>query len=598
MTEEIQNENATETHAIDVPTTPSEAVTGNEPPATGTSDTSGEEATQEVAEVQLTLSDVTNPNVTIQYPIPTPGVEVTEKGKHIEPISLPNTAVQAMLADPYWAAILLVHSSNGLDFVESNTDEMRTTRARVKRYFEQTFAKTFTEADYLLIHQINSATDLLYTTNNLGADKRDPFLKEGANFEQGIRDSKGNLKSLGGAAQLSGKGLQSEPLTGPRAALELGLRLGYGTNGNYQLPNSGISIAFNNPSNSELFNLDEFMDEEKVNLGLVTLGYFYGANGTKLYNAIVNFILNKVVTMKPTFATVAEMRKHIKVTDIQMLAAALCNIMYPDGYPFATYDAHSKTEINHGLIKPLRCVFVDNNLIPDGCKRILEKSVINPIDIVEYQHELEASFKNQFLVIGEDTIPTLFKFKVPNLEEYEKQSNIWIDFITGLVSADRTELSPRERKDIYSNHVNAAIASQYLPYVDYVYLLTEEEANSEAYKEGRYAEIVDNSDRLRKVSNPEDILLTLNTISSDSQLTEQFVEAVALYRDSANVYTIGVPEVLTAEQMARMNLTPEEIEYYHKHPKMIPIDAVTLFFHLRARRFNSWSIVPTRRVKK
>lgn len=569
----------------------------NETESAANSDSGINTESEQKEAVERSIADVTNASVTIKYPIPTPGVEVSEKGKHIEPISLPNSTCIEILNDDYWENIARIHSAYGLDFIESNSEDMRIVKAKVKKLFESTFGKTFTEDEYLRIHQINNAVSILFKINNLSTDKRDPFEREGAKFEQGILDTKGNLKPLGGAAQLAENDLHSTPLTGPRAAVELGMRLGFGTNGNFFLPNSGISVVFNNPSNSELFNLDEEIDAEKVDLGMATMGYFFGANGQRYYNNIVNFILGKIVKKTPNFTTMAELRRFIKVTDIQALAIGLSNVMYPDGYPFATYDSYSKAEIQHGLIKPLRCMLVDNNAIPEGCKRILEKRVITPEDLADYQQELEASFKNQWLVIGEDTLPILIKFKIPNLEEYEAQSNIWIKFIESVVTENRAQLSPQERANIFATHANTAVASQYLPYVDYVYYLDSEEANSEAYLEGRYSEIVAASDGKRKISKPEDILPSLNLISADSRLTEQFVEAVALYRDSSNVYAIGVPEVLTDEQIKRMELTPEEVDYYRKHPKMIPIDAVSLFFLLRGRRFNNWSIVPVKRTK-
>ena len=554
------------------------------------------EPTQPKEEQEVTDSfnvrDYTNGAINLRGSIPTQGVGLSEKGKDIEPIILPNGAVAKILEDPYWDAIAQIHTNYGLAFMDE-TEEMRIIRAKVKVRFEREFTKTFTTEEYLLMDKILSATNLLYSTKNLHTTK-DPFDVPDSQWEQGYVNTRNEFTPIGGSASPNFD-FKNGPLTGDKAAAMLATRFGFGTNGNFNLPNSLISLVFSNPSNNELFNLDETLDFEKVDLGMNSLGYFFSANGQKFYSTVVDFILRKVIRTNPEIASKELLKSLIKVTDIQALAIGLANVMYPDGYPFSTYDEVTKTETQHGLVKPLRMCIVNNAVIPEGCKRIREKKNISIEDVIEYQHELESSFKNNFLVLNDAGIPIIFKFKIPNLAEFEQYSAQWINHVESVISSDRSTLSASKREAIYNAHAGALLASQYLAYVDYIYIRSEEEKELDEYKQGRYADLVALGNSNQKISKPEDILLQLNLISGDNIITEQFVEAVALFRDSSHTYMVGTAEVLTPSQKEKM--TKEQIEYQLKHPKMIPIDAVSLFFQLRGRRLEGVSAVPTKRAK-
>jgi hypothetical protein len=215
--------------------------------------------------------------------------------------------------------------------------------------------------------------------------------------------------------------------------------------------------------------------------------------------------------------------------------------------------------------------------------------------ITKEVNELEKSFKNNYLVLLEDDIPIIFKFKVPNLEEFELHSSQWINYVESVITSDRSTLNAAQREAIYNAHASALLGSQYLAYVDFIYIMTEEEKDTDEFRQGRYSDLIALGSENQKISKSEDILRQLNLMSNDSLITEQLVEAIALFRDSTHIYMVGAAEVLTPSQKEK--LSKEEIEYQLKHPKMSPVDAVSLFFQLRGRRLNGISAVPTKRVK-
>lgn len=535
-----------------------------------------------------------NDRVTIKYSIPTANVILDGKGKDIPPIILPQQTTTSLLKDPYWRTIIGINKEYGGFWLDPNVNEEFTKiKNKIKGDFEIKFGRLFTDAEYKLAEYITEAVEVEYSFNILGEINEEVQDREGSIWEQEYRDTRDVTYPIGAAGKSKDRDFSSSPIDGTIASTMLAERMGFGTYGTFRLPNSGFVVRFSNPSNSEFFALEDSLSDEKINLGMNTLGYFFGANAQRINGGIANFILSKIVSTIPHVER-EELKKYIKVTDLHALAIGISNVMYPDGYPFSTPCTKCGTLIDHGLVKPARLMWVNNPAIPQGCKKIFEKKVVQLIDIQEYQAEIERNIPNNFYVIGRDSVPTIIKFRIPTLLEVEQQSELWMNKIEALMSLDRTDLTEGQRKSRYERHASALMASEYLGYVDYIYMMDVNEMDSDDYVAGRYENLVNSGNPNRKLSDREGILNLLNVISQDDATTLDFLQAIALYRESSHLYIVGVPEMLC--DCVKSKMTVEEIDHHRKHPKLTPLDAIALFFTLRGRR-STVSRVPIKQVQ-
>jgi hypothetical protein len=161
-----------------------------------------------------------------------------------------------------------------------------------------------------------------------------------------------------------------------------------------------------------------------------------------------------------------------------------------------------------------------------------------------------ARYKDEFT----NNKPRVFKLnddvsvelRVPSVKEYINSGYAWV---TSLVSmADRVfsiENSADQRNEYINNHSRATIMRQYGHWVQSIHVGTS---------------VIEDTDSISSA---------LEVLSTDDEVRRRYTEAVTAFMNDATVSVIAVPTVSAAEE-----------NVYPRWPRLVPIDAVNVFFTL------------------
>jgi len=149
------------------------------------------------------------------------------------------------------------------------------------------------------------------------------------------------------------------------------------------------------------------------------------------------------------------------------------------------------------------------------------------------------------------------KLHVPTIAQYEKSGFTWVDGIVKLLEGSLgVSLKGKERDDYITDQGRLTALRQYSHWVNRI------EVGEDA------------------IEDYETIEALLGTLSSDETISKNFFEAVGKYIDDATISVIALPKyqcpACGGEQRADV--------HEKKHPHLLPIDVVRVFFTLLDQR--------------
>lgn len=388
----------------------------------------------------------------------------------------------------------------------------------------------------------------------VGGSFIESIAREGSDWRQNVQHDGVKLSigrpSFGGAAA-------DQKLTGQRAVIKMQSALGIGSTVQVPLWHSGIWLTINAPSDSKLLIMERRISDEKITLGRLLHGLVYAHSSVYTVNHLLTLLLDCVYDATIKDYSAEKLLKAIKVTDLTSLALGFACTIYPNGYdhkqPCVLHPDKCK-HVSEEKLNLARLFFYDQTAITTEQRRHMAERNKKHTDeeILKYQTLGKIGESKTFKLNDEVTVV----LKVPTLADYLESGTTWIQSIENMVSEALTGRPTDEQKDEFITQQSVAtIFRQYAHWVDKIIF--------------RDNDVIDDKESIQEV---------LSMLSSDQKLYEVFFDEIKKYIDDSTICVVGIPAYNCPSCGTPM--APEE----RKHPNIIPIDVINLFFTLARRR--------------
>lgn len=384
---------------------------------------------------------------------------------------------------------------------------------------------------------------------------------EKAQFVQNVEHNGQPL--MGGSPRF--KQIENTNLSGERAIIRLISHLGLGTI--YQVPlwHSGIWITFKPPSESELVELNRLMASDKIKLGRQSYGLAFSNTTVYTTARLVDFALSHVyeLTAKSDAINIDNIKNHISCQDINTLLWGFICTMYPRGFKYkraCTHDPEKCLHILEDTINVTKLQWTNGNALNDWQKTHMSTRQPKSKDlqsINRYREEL-SSVQKKKIVINEGLPNAItITIKTPSINEYIDAGHRWIgDIVDNVEKTAGSDLPKTEKDALIVRYGQATATRQYSHWIESI----EYDSN-----------IIDDRETVEN---------TLDLLSGDDEIRNQFIQKVIDYINSSSVSVIGIP-VYDCPACHKEQKTPLVLPAM---TNIIPLDVMQVFFELTTQR--------------
>ena len=388
--------------------------------------------------------------------------------------------------------------------------------------------------------------------------------REGSEWQQTVKYENIPLRAGKPALATFGAG---QPMIGERAVATIQQAMGLGSYIQIPIWHSGLWITFRVPTDIELLNLETLIGEEKIRLGMETRGLIYSNYSAYMINHLINFALDHVYDCTLKDYTPDRLRKLIRVSDIPLIAWGLACSIFPNGYahnqPCVVNPEVCRHITKETLYLP-KINWVDNSALSKAQRKHMANRVARyeEKDILAYQNEGRAADGKAY-----STGAIGYALRVPSIEDYVNNGYEWINDISDAV--DRLfdkNLSETKKEAMMIAQSNLTSLRQYAHWVKHI------------------TYTADNGDVV-EVTDPADLKKLIEILCTDSEFVKNFMESVADYIEQITISIIAIPRTRCPSCQKVETKEAEVIsEDEKKHPYLVPLDAVNLFFTLGGYR--------------
>lgn len=357
-------------------------------------------------------------------------------------------------------------------------------------------------------------------------------------------------------------------LVGPEALAVVSRALGQGEIIMIPLWHSGFWISIKAPTNAALFELDSRIARAKTTLGRMSNGYVFSNTSVIIGQHVANFVLEHVYSTNAPSSDAEWLRNHILTSDLPTLAWGISVAMYPNGFPLeqpCTADVSKCTYVDHAIADLAKMQWVNNAVLSEKQRSHMVKrnSRVTEKEILEYQEEFYIDPKYSQVTLNDEMTAVL---TVPTLDKYFKSGTRWLDSLSTLaVDGYRGKDITDEDRDVYiTNMASTMSVRQFTHWIKRL----------DVTRPGKGG-----NDTVSTIDDESAIELSSLNISSVPEVKGALIEGVRKFIDHTTVSLIGY---VNTECPNCHNL----IMKGNSGPfsRIIPIDAVTLFSHLRDQR--------------
>lgn len=392
----------------------------------------------------------------------------------------------------------------------------------------------------------------------------DSLVRPTSDWRQGVEHKSRYI--TGGAPNIGDKG-EGALLSGESARLRVMALSGLGAIVQIPLWHSGVWIKLKAPSDTDLMEMDRSIATAKTEFGRSTVGSIYSHEGVYINTILARFVLNHVYSSSLVDSSKENLLATIRATDIPTLVWGLACVVFANGYPLARpcmNDPKICTHIEEMILNIGKMSFTDNSmLLPEQREFMLNPEVKRkPDEITLYQSQIIDRLSETTVVFNDHVTVHL---GVPSILEYETSGLRWIDSIIKMTETAATKpLVGNEREQYISD------AAQLAKLRKFGHWITEISLSS--------------GERITDVPSIED---TLNALSSNNSWEyeesdpDRLLNKIAAFTNKVTLSLIGIPRY---ECSACGALQTDE---YQKHPEIIVVDVVKLFFTLVSLRLRS-----------
>lgn len=354
---------------------------------------------------------------------------------------------------------------------------------------------------------------------------------------------------------------EGERLTGEAAMMRIQSLMGLGSTARVPLWHSGIWITLKAPTEAALLELERRIASDKVQLGRLSKGLVFSNSSVYTLNYLTDFVLAHVLEATYRFTDVSELKPLILAPDIYLMVHGLLCTMYPNGYPYTQPCVVDPTKCLHvinEMISIPRLCFTDHLRLTDWQRNQMTRRM------AKFTREEIQRYQSEHRFLDERTVQLTDQVKmelhVPTIEQYVQVGVSWVDSIIGKVDkAFGPSVPAKEREAYILDQARVTSMCQYAHWVKSI-VMEDERGNTQI------------------IDDPTTVSDTLATITSNTEAYKNYYEGIQKFIDASTLSIIATPKV----PCPKCGEAPNEEE--SKHPYLLPLDIVTVFFTLLDRR--------------
>jgi len=361
------------------------------------------------------------------------------------------------------------------------------------------------------------------------------------------------------------KTVENQKLKGERAVIRFISHLGLGTL--YQVPlwHSGIWVTLKPPTESEIIELNRLLMNDKIEFGRYTYGLAFSNILSFTVSRLVDFTISHIydTTVKSEDINVSNIKDYISCQDIPILLWGLVCTMYPKGFNYRRACSSTPDKCNYILestINVCKLQWTNTEPLTEWQKSFMaiRQSKQKTLDEVKrYKDELVKIQPTKIYINKDLSNEIIFTLKTPTITEYINSGYEWINNIVDTVNRTLgTDKDDEKRNNIITKYGQATAMRQYSHWVESI----EYDTN-----------IVDDEETINK---------TLDLISSDDDIREEFIKGVIDYINKTIISVIGIPKFNCPECGTEQTSDDTNDNFVD----ILPIDVIQLFFGLLTQR--------------
>lgn len=387
--------------------------------------------------------------------------------------------------------------------------------------------------------------------------------REGSLWQDGVEvEGQARLVRPGAPKPINDK---SRKTTKENQLAYLNYRSGNGGTFESFLPRSGLWVRMRQPSLDELVTLQTELQALKLNLGAETKGASFSHADFMMLDLVTNLALSCVIGCNKSFNTPADLEYEITIFDEPILHHGLAATLFPGGFNFSSpciADPDVCSHVDTWKMNMANIVYYDNAVFSPEQKKFIAKR-FTPAGDEEF-----AEYRKQF-GIGNPKVVWLesigLKIAEPTIAARKTSAKQWFE---GLIEMSAGVFNEPPHGSNRLNYIqklkNSTIATQFAHWVVAIYDLDED--------------AVDFEDQLY-TDDPDLILEYMRTTLSTPAKMEMFQKEVNDFCNNSLIAIVGL-----VSHNCKQCDTEQGRSFNERLPHIVPIDMVTTFFTLAARK--------------
>uniref|UniRef100_A0AB39CCT1 Uncharacterized protein n=1 Tax=Pseudomonas phage RVTF4 TaxID=3236931 RepID=A0AB39CCT1_9VIRU len=387
-------------------------------------------------------------------------------------------------------------------------------------------------------------------TEREGSDWRQFFMHEGSK----IGPSRPKIK-------LSDKPSKSDMLS------FLTRKSGMGATHEFPMPHTGIWVRLRTPTNTEVANMIQRLQNIAVRLGRETKGQGF-SNRIAIYNnALTDLALQCITYTNMVATTPGDIEHRLSALDEPLLHHALATTMYPGGFNYrhaCVADPSKCTHVEEAKLDMFSLTWFDVTQLNQRQRDMLRLRWSRQLRNEELDQYAQDTTLGRKPIKWFDNVGV--RLRVPSIAERRDAGNRWIDGIVDITHSSFNEAPGDAGRNAYISRLGALTgARQYSHWVDAIYtredgvdaeetLLTEDEEVIDAY---------------------------LSDVMSDKKYAVAFEATVLEFIDEVILAMVAIPSWNCPVCDSAMAKT-----FHERFDHLIPIDVVSTFFTLAGQKVN------------
>lgn len=341
---------------------------------------------------------------------------------------------------------------------------------------------------------------------------------------------------------------------------------GMGATHEFPMPHTGIWVRLRRPSNIEIADMIQRLQNIAVRLGRETKGQGFSNRIAVYNNALTELALQCITYTNMVATTPADIEHRLSALDEPLLHHALATTMYPGGFNYrhaCVSDPSKCTHVEEAKLDMFSLTWFDVTQLNTRQRDMLR---------IRWSRQLRNEELDQYTndtTLGRRPIKWFdnigVRLRVPSIAERRDAGSRWIDGVVDITHNAFNEAPGDAGRNAYISRLGALTgARQYTHWVDAIYLREEGADAEELLTEDE--EIIDSY---------------LSDVMSDKKFAAAFEATVLEFIDEVILAMVAIPSwncPICTSEMAKT--------FHERFDHLIPLDVVSTFFTLAGQRVN------------